>query len=509
MRTLRVVLGDQLSESLSALADLDPATDIVLLAEVADETTYVRHHQQKIVLVLSAMRHFAAALVARGIRVDYVGLDDPANTGSIDGEVRRALARHAALRLVATEPGEWRLEQVMQGWRDTLGVPVEIRADDRFLCSRAEFARWAGGRRGLRMEHFYREMRRRTGWLMAGAAPVGARWNFDAENRGRLPAAVPVPARRRFEPDAITREVMTLVAARCGDHFGELESFAWPVTAAEAEAALADFIAVGLPGFGDYQDAIRAGADFLFHSLLAPALNIGLLLPREVCLAALAAGEAGRAPLNAVEGFVRQILGWREFVRGVYWQNMPAYRDGNFFGATRPLPAFYWTGDTAMNCLREVVGTTRRHAYAHHIQRLMIVGNFALLAGVAPAALEEWFLIVYADAFEWVELPNTHGMALYADGGLLASKPYAASGAYIRRMSDYCTGCAYDSRRREGPGTCPFNLLYWDFLMRNERQLGGNPRLAMPYRNLARMTAERRATLQREAAEFLATLDRG
>ncbi|ACA19770.1 deoxyribodipyrimidine photolyase-related protein [Methylobacterium sp. 4-46] len=507
MRTLRFVLGDQLHPRLAGLTDLDPARDVVLMAEVAEEATYVRHHKQKIALVLSAMRHFAAELRARGVAVDYVALEDAGNTGSFGGELARAVARHRPDRVVVTEPGEWRVLAMMRDWSETLGVPVEIRADIRFLCPREAFARWAEGRASLRMETFYRAMRRRTGFLMRDGAPVGGRWNFDQENRRKLPADHRLPARLRFPPDAVTREVIALVARRFPGHFGDLDGFGWPVTREQALAALRHFLDECLPAFGDYQDAMRAGAPFLYHALLAPALNLGLLDAEEVCRAAERAHAEGRAPLNAVEGFIRQILGWREYVRGLYWARMPDYAATNALGAARDLPWFYWSGETAMRCLADSVAATRAHAHAHHIQRLMVLGNFALLAGIRPAALEEWFLVVYADAYEWVELPNVHGMALWADGGLLASKPYAASGAYIDRMSDYCRACAYDVRLKSGTRACPFNYLYWAFLITHAERLSGNPRLAMPYRTLARMPASRRREILADAARFLAGLD--
>jgi deoxyribodipyrimidine photolyase-related protein len=504
---LRIVLGDQLSLDLSALVDLDPGRDIVLMMEVAEEGTYVRHHKQKIVLVLSAMRHFAEALRQRGVTIDYVKLDAAENAGSFTGEVRRAVARYRPSRIVVTEPSEWRVQAVVEGWEALTGTPVEVRLDDRYFASRGRFATWARGRRGWRMEHFYREMRREHGLLMEGEQPAGGQWNYDQENRKRLPARTVPPVRRRFAPDATTRAVMVLVERRFPDHFGELEEFGWPVTRAQALAALDDFVAHGLPNFGDYQDAMKAGAPFLFHSLLAPALNLGLLSPREVCAAAEAAWRSGAAPLNAVEGFVRQILGWREYVRGVYWSLMPGYAARNGLVATRQLPAFYWTGDTDMRCLREAIGGTARHAYSHHIQRLMVTGNFALLAGVAPREIERWYLAVYADAFEWVEMPNTLGMAVFADGGQMASKPYAASGAYIDRMSDFCSGCAYDVKQKTGPEACPFNYLYWAFLIRQKDRLSGNPRMAMPYRTLAGWSRERQAAVLNEADAFLDRFD--
>ena len=506
MATLRVVLGDQLSRDLTALAGLDPQRDIVLMMEVAAEGEYVPHHKQKLVLVLSAMRHFAAELRAAGLAVDYVTLDAPGNSGTLAGEIKRALGRHAVDEVIITEPGEWRVEAELRQWAASCGARLDVREDSRFLASRARFAAWADGRRSWRMEHFYREMRREHHLLMEGEAPAGGEWNYDAENRKRLPAGLEPPTRRRFAPDEITREVMQLVERHFTDHVGTLDGFGWPVTRAEALVALVDFLTHALPSFGDYQDAMQAGEPFLFHALLAPALNLGLLLPREVCVAAEAEWRAGRAPLNAVEGFIRQILGWREYVRGVYWTQMPGYAESNALGATRPLPAFYWTGETGLRCLREVIGSTLKHAYSHHIQRLMVTGNFALLAGIAPREIERWYLAVYADAYEWVEMPNTYGMAVFADGGRMASKPYAASGAYIDRMSDFCKGCAYDVDLKSGPRACPFNYLYWAFLIRNEPLLKGNSRMSMPLRTLAGFTAQRRAGIVADAEAFLATL---
>ena len=506
MKTLRFILGDQLSRSISSLEGCDRNRDIILMAEVSGEATYVRHHKQKIALVLSAMRHYAQGLEDEGFRVDYVRLDNQDNTGSFSGELKRAASRHGADRIVVTEPGEWRVLELMQSWEKDLGVPVEIKQDTRFLASRSEFEQWARGRKSLRMEFFYREMRRKTGWLMDGDQPKGGRWNYDAENRKSLPRGLALPERARFEPDGMTREVMDLVAAEFSSHFGELDTFEWPVTRQEALDALAHFIGDCLPGFGDYQDAMKSGADFLFHSLVSPCLNLGLLEAREVCEAVLAAHDEGHAPLAATEGFLRQVLGWREFVRGLYWMHMPDYGESNFLEAERPLPGFYWSAETPMNCLAQTVDATRRNAYAHHIQRLMVTGNFALLAGIDPAEVEEWYLAVYADAYEWVELPNTHGMALFADGGLMASKPYAASGAYINRMSDYCAGCEFDPKKRSGEGACPFNFLYWYFLIRNEGRLRSNPRMGLSYRNLDRLDDDQRGQISRQAASFLDSL---
>ena len=506
MTTLRVILGDQLSHDLSALSDLDQANDIILMTEVMEECSYVPHHKQKIVLILSAMRHFAAELKKSKITVDYVELNDPSNSGNFTDEVKRAIKRHKITRLIITEPGEWRVQKMIQSWSKDLKIAVEIRPDTRFFASHAYFNNWIKGRQLWRMEHFYHEMRRTHDILMDGEKPVGGAWNFDIENRKSLPDGLIPPKRKRFPPDALTHAVISLVDQIFKNNFGDLTEFGWPVTRQQALIALDDFIIHLLPDFGAYQDAMKQDAPFLYHSLIAPALNIGLLNPQEVCRAAESAYRRKKAPLNAVEGFIRQILGWREYVRGIYWSLMPGYAETNALAASRPLPSFYWTGQTDLNCLSSAIASTARHAYSHHIQRLMLTGNFALLIGVAPREIERWYLAVYADAFEWVEMPNTLGMAVFADGGRMASKPYAASGAYIDRMSDFCEDCAYDVKQKSGAEACPFNRLYWAFLIKNKDKLSEIPRLAMPYRTLAKWNKERQKEILADADDFLSTL---
>ena len=502
MAALRLVLGDQLSASLASLRDYESG-DGVLMAEVVEEATYVKHHKKKIAFLFSAMRHFAAELEERQMSVRYTRIDDDSNTGSLVGEVERALEAGDFDRVVVVEPGEYRLREAMDGWGERFGLPVEIRRDDRFIAPLDRFNAWADGKKRLTMEYFYRELRRETGILMEGDQPAGGQWNFDHDNRERLPGDVALPQRHRIEPDDITRTVINQVAQRFSDHFGDLEDFWFAVTARDAEAQLDWFVDHALADFGAYQDAMKQGESFLFHSVLSLYMNAGLLDPLTVCRRAEAAYEAGAAPINAVEGFIRQILGWREFVRGIYWRFMPDYLERNALDAGRPLPDFYWTGDTEMACLRDAVLTTKRHAYAHHIQRLMVTGNFALLAGVDPAEVNAWYLIVYADAYEWVEAPNTHGMALYADGGLMATKPYAASGAYINKMSDSCKHCRYKVTKKNGPEACPFNYLYWNFLIENEDTLRGNHRLGMIYKTLDRMGDEKRKAVLDDSKRFL------
>ncbi len=506
MPILIPVLGDQLSHGLASLRDTDPADAVVLIVEVRDEATYVHHHKQKIALLFSAMRHFAGELRADGWTVDYVTLDEPANTHSFSSEVERALARHSASAIRVVEAGEWRVQAMLDGWAAAFGLPVEILPDDRYLCSKAEFAEWASTRKRLVMEDFYREMRKRTGLLMSFGKPVGNRWNLDADNRKTPPRGLNFPGIATFEPDAVTSEVLALIRQEFGGHFGDLERFGFAVTRTQAMAALDHFIANALPRFGDYQDAMVEGQPHLWHAVLSPYINCGLLGPREVVDAAAAAYDRGEVPLNAAEGFIRQIIGWREYVRGIYWHAGPGYAESNALNATRDLPEFYWTGETRMRCISQSVEQVREHAYNHHIQRLMVLGNFAMLIGVEPRQIEEWYLIVYADAYEWVELPNVHGMSQFADGGLLGSKPYAAGGAYIDRMSDHCKRCTYDVKAKTGPDACPFNALYWDFLARHRDTLKGNQRLWRMYDGWDRFTPERQAEARASAAAFLDAL---
>lgn len=506
MTTLRFILGDQLSDTISSLRDVDKAHDMLFMCEVLEEATYVKHHPKKIALVFSAMRHFAERLKKKGFNVVYIALDDRDNTGTFTGELARVVAAHNVAHVVVTHPGEYRVLQAFKDFNKQSSCELEIRDDDRFICTIERFKTWSKDYKQVRLEYFYRYMRKETGYLMTGDTPEGGAWNYDKENRKPLPKDINVPPRMTFAPDAITRRVLDLVGARFSNHFGSLEGFDFAVTDQQAEQVLKDFIQYRLPHFGDYQDAMKTDEAWLFHSHISFYLNIGLLLPETCITHAINAYQAGKVPLNAVEGFVRQILGWREFVRGVYWTQMPEYKKANFLNAKRPLPDFYWTSETRLNCMKQCIKATAANAYAHHIQRLMVLGNFALLAGLDPDAVNEWYLIVYADAYEWVELPNVTGMILFADGGYFASKPYAAGGAYINKMSDYCKGCDYNVKEKTGDTACPFNYLYWDFLIRHQKQLEGNPRLTMMYKQIDKMDVAHRQAIHDSANTFLEAL---
>ncbi len=504
---LVIILGDQLDPGHSILAGLDPSRDCVFMAEVRQEATHVWSHKARIALFLSAMRHFCEELESRGIRVHYFTLDRSAHP-SLAAALEVALEAEQPQRVVMFQAGDARVQASIEATVQRAELPLEIVEDSHFLFGLKTFKTWLGQRKQPRLEHFYRAMRKRTGILMQDGEPLGGQWNFDTANRASFgrqgPAQLPPPL--AFSPDSITREVIRLVNREFAEHPGTLDTFDWPVTQADAQIALQDFIDHRLALFGTFQDAMWTGEPFLYHSLLSPSLNLKLLNPREVLDTALTALQNNTAPLASVEGFVRQILGWREYVRGIYWARMPDYADLNALHAKRDLPDFFWTADTDMACLREVLAHTLRYGYAHHIQRLMVTGLFCLLLGVRPREVHAWYLAVYVDAVEWVELPNTLGMSQYADGGYLASKPYVASGKYIDRMSNYCKGCRYNPARATGDDACPYTTLYWDFLRRHRERFAHHPRTALQWRNLERLDAQTITSIRRQAENLRSSL---
>jgi len=535
IRHLVLILGDQLDEDSSAFNGFDPAQDMLLMVEAVEESTHVWSHKIRTTLFLSAMRHFAESLKQRGWRVDYRALDTHADKTLASG-LLAAIAQHQPQAVIGVEPGDLRVRQqiedaIKSGANSTLihsskplketqkeleknisGAFLSWREDKHFLCSLPQFRKWAGKSSSLRMEYFYRSMRKQYKVLMDADAPdqpLGGQWNFDADNRKSFGKAGPqnLPKAVDYRPDAITKKVITQVNTHFADHPGNLDNFNWPVTRAQALVALKDFIDNRLPQFGPHEDAMWTDLDFGWHSLLSSSLNLKLLNPLEVVLAAENAYKKNALDLASVEGFIRQILGWREFMRGVYFVDMPALKDANHYGHSNPLPKWYWTGDTQMNCMKQCIGQTLKNGYSHHIQRLMVTGMFGVTAEISPQKMCDWYLAVYVDAVEWVELPNTAGMALFANGGRFTSKPYVASGAYVKRMSNYCGGCKYEPETRVGATACPMTTLYWNFLDKHEASFAGNPRTALMVKNLQRMTPELRAGVRVRAAEMLADLN--
>ncbi|KTD27196.1 MULTISPECIES: cryptochrome/photolyase family protein [Legionella] len=508
MTKLCLILGDQLTKSLPSLTEISRDRDVILMCEVVEEATYVPHHPKKIAFLFSAMRHFAEELKDQGYKVRYVKLDDADNQGDLIKELLRAIEEIKPTAVNLTAPGEWRVLRMFDNLKNQLQIPLTIYEDNRFLCSGSEFEDWAKDKKHLRMEFFYRMMRKKHRILIDNdGSPTGGSWNYDAQNRHHAKDIASFPKRSDYQSDTITNEVLELVATRFSDHFGQLHPFEFAVTRTQALSEANYFIENCLISYGQYQDAMLTNETTLYHSKLSFYLNTGLLLPLELCQMAEQAYRKKQAPLNSVEGFIRQILGWREYIRGIYWYFMPAYKEMNYFNAERDLPSFFWGADTNMFCIKEVVRQTSEEAYSHHIQRLMITGNFALLAGIDPKQVCEWYLAVYADAYEWVELPNTLGMALYADGGLIASKPYSASGKYIQRMSNFCDSCAYNPKDLLGEKACPFNALYWNFIKQNEKKLKDNPRLHYVYGNWEKMTQDKKDAINTKALEILTALD--
>lgn len=507
MSKLILILGDQLSHNISSLQEANKKVDTILMGEVWNEATYVKHHVKKIAFIFSAMRHFASELKEKGYKVIYHELDDKNNKSSFSSIIKRTLSQNKFTKIIITEPGEHRVLTEMESWPCLFNIDVNIIDDNRFLCSIDEFKIWEKNYKQPRMELFYRYMRARYNILMTKSGkPIGGKWNYDQDNREPVSSNIQIPNKQSFKPDSITSKVIKIVKERFSSHFGDIEGFGFAINRKQALQALDHFITHRLPSFGKYQDAMLEGEPWMFHSLISQYLNIGFLTPLECIQKAEAAYNDKKAPLNSVEGFIRQVLGWREYIRGIYWLKMPQYKTNNFLTAKRKLPDFFWTGETDLNCLKQCITETKQHAYAHHIQRLMVLGNFCLITGIAPKYVNEWYLIVYADAYEWVELPNVSGMILFADGGYLASKPYAAGGAYINKMSNYCKNCKYKIKEKTGDNACPFNYLYWNFLVKNKNLLSKNQRLSLVYSSLNRMDEKKIADIRESSKKFLSKI---
>lgn len=492
VRNLVIVFGDQLSHQSSAFTDFDPEQDAVWMAETSEENTHVWCHKQRIVLFLAAMRHFRDELRAREFTVHYTELTPSAKTDrgrSFAELLRLDLPKLKPKNVIFVQPGDLRVEHSVQSVLTELKFPADIRGDTHFLVTQEEFASWAKGKKSLVMEFFYRWVRKTRNIFMDELGqPEGGQWNFDSENREAFgKAGPPRSTTPTFKPDALTQQVITLTAQRFADHPGLLDSFNWPVTRTQALSLLQHFATHQLPEYGRWQDAMWTGEAFLFHSRLSSSLNTKLISPQECVDAATQAWRKRTAPINSVEGFIRQIVGWREFVRGIYYLEMPDYASNNHFSAERQLPSFFWDGDTDMNCVKSAMQNILKHGWTHHIERLMVLGNFAQLWGTNPYLFHEWHMAMYVDAIDWVSLPNTLGMSQYGDGGLMSTKPYCASGNYIHKMSNFCSGCRYDYRKRTGEDACPFTTLYWHFLDRHADQLQGNARMKFAMANLRRV----------------------
>lgn len=476
------------------------------MIESEHESKYVWSHKAKIALFLSAMRHFAQDLIAQKFPLVYIKESDL----SIEEALKNVLIAQGATHLVCVEPGEWRLKVALEKLAQELNIQLVMHDDTHFYCTNHEFGEWAADKKELRLEYFYRYMRKKHQILIdEKSQPIGGQWNYDDQNRRPYskngPGFINEPV--MFEPDAITCEVFEFVERQYPNHPGTLKYFAWPVTREQALDALDYFIRYRLPSFGLYQDAMWKQTPFGWHSILSSCLNLKLLNPREVIQRALDSYKSNALDLATVEGFIRQIIGWREFVRGVYYLDMPQMAAANFYQHQRQLPDWYWSGDTHMNCMKDTIGQTLKYGYAHHIQRLMVTGNFALLAEILPQQVSDWYLAVYIDAIEWVELPNVMGMALFANGGRFTSKPYIASGAYIKRMSNYCHGCQYKPEIQFGENACPMTTLYWNFLMKHQHALEKNPRTRLMTANLARISDDKKALIKAHASKLLSALD--
>ena len=497
VRNLVIVLGDQLNPDSAAFDGFDRERDAVWMVEVCQEATYVWSHQLRIAYFFSAMRHFRDLLRQRDIRVIYHGLT--ANPSQDQGHTLADVLQKSVTilephKIIMVLPGDYRVLSDIKNLSQGMNIDLETRQDRHFYLDVDEFAAYARDKKKIVLETFYRRMRKIHHILLdTGGDPIGGSWNFDRNNRNTFgktgPKHVPEPV--SFPPDETTREVMDMVRRRFNHHPGSLEDFTAPVTREEALKALDNFVAHRLPLFGTFEDAMWSDHPFLYHSRLSAPLNLKLISPMECVAAAIHAFETGHAPISSVEGFIRQIIGWREFIRGIYWVHMPDYGEMNHMEHLLDVPSFFWDGNTSMECIRQTMQSILSHGYTHHIQRLMIMGLYALLKGVNPKKFHEWHMAMYIDAVDWVSLPNTIGMSQYADGGIVGTKPYCASGNYINKMSNYCTHCTYDCHASWGTNACPFTTLYWDFLDRHYDKLRANARLAFQIQALMKKRADK------------------
>lgn len=504
---LRLILGDQLNLQHSWFEKKNEDV-IYLLMELRQETDYVRHHIQKVVAFFFAMRNFHEELEKKGHNVLYIKLDDPDNSQDLTSNISRVIDEKGIEKFEYLLPDEFRLDEQLAEFVKTLDIPWEAADTEHFMTERGELAQIFKGKKTYLMENFYRKIRKKYNLLMDGDEPETGRWNYDAENRGSLPKNPEIPERNFRQKDV--KEVFETIQTAGVETIGSIdpENFIWPSTRREALADLDKFCKEYLPNFGTYQDAMHTSDAFTHHSLISFALNAKLISPLEVVTKVIEywRKHSKEIDIAQIEGYVRQIIGWREFMRGVYWAQMPKYASLNFFDHKNKLPEWFWDGNTKMNCLKYSVGQSLEHAYAHHIQRLMVTGNFALLAGINPTEVDEWYLGIYIDAIEWVEITNTRGMSQFADGGIVGTKPYVSSANYIKKMSNYCDSCHYSPSKKTGENACPFNSLYWHFYDRHRDKLAKNPRVGMMYRTWDKMDSQKKKELLRQAEHYLSNI---
>ena len=507
-KTLRLILGDQMNQNHSWFREVDPSVTYVLM-ELRSETDYTRHHIQKIAGFFAAMRQFADALRMGGHQVRYISLNDPQNLHSFGENCRSLIDLHGFTRFAYQLPDEYRVDEHLRVFTALLNIPAEVVDTEHFFTNRTTFSSFFQGKKTYLMESFYRHMRKEYGILMAGDQPLTGQWNYDHDNRKKIPKGHVVTPPLLFQNDvtAIVEEIQEAGISTLGTI--DPCQFIWPVNREQALQLLDFFTTECLPLFGTFEDAMTVHSWSVYHSRMSFALNIKLLSPREVIDAVIESWEHDpeRISFNQLEGFVRQILGWREFMRGVYWTQMPDYASLNFFQHDHPLPEWFWTGETKMNCLKHSIVQSLQHAYAHHIQRLMVTGNFTLLAGIHPNEVDQWYLGIYIDALDWVEITNTRGMSQHADGGIVGTKPYVSSAAYIDKMSDYCGTCYYNKSKKTGDKACPFNSLYWSFYVRHTDKLARNPRIGMMYKVWGKMAPTDKSAILEQAEWYLSNIN--
>jgi deoxyribodipyrimidine photolyase-related protein len=503
VKTLRLILGDQLISTHSWFQNKEQNTVYVMM-EMMQEQTYVKHHIQKILAFFAAMRNFAYQLQKAGHEVIYFKLDDPENEQTLEGNLQKIIDKRSIEQFQYLLPDEYRLDQQLKSFCKTLNIPTKAFDTEHFFTYREEVGDFFSAKKQLVMESFYRHMRKKYAILMNGDEPVGCLWNYDPDNRNRYDKKVPLPEPLVFNHDL--NEIKTMLDKMQVQYFGNVEAgkVELPLSRKEGLKLIDYFCQNLLPHFGTYEDAMLQEHASLFHSRLSFALNVKLISPKEVISQAILSWQHRQKEISLpqIEGFVRQILGWREYMRGLYWNKMPEFAEKNFFNNQAELPEWFWTGKTNMNCLKHSIGQSLDLGWAHHIQRLMIIGNFALLMGANPDEVDDWYLGVYVDAMQWVQLPNTRGMSQFADGGMVGTKPYAASASYINKMSNYCGSCFYDPKKKYGEKACPYNSLYWDFFFRNEHLLAGNQRLKLIYGNLHRLKPDDLEKILEQAAVY-------